>query len=91
MCQKEVIRRISWTKERRDRFPIKNGASPNCGESPLNALLPRPTDIRARSPGGKRVHPRHSRESKCLRKREGGKGTRLIVWQSLKDYLARRE
>jgi len=27
-------------------------------------------------------------ESKCLRKREGGKGTRLIVWQSLKEYLA---
>jgi hypothetical protein len=26
-------------------------------------------------------------ESKSLRKREGGKGTRLIVWQSLKDYL----
>ena len=30
-------------------------------------------------------------ESKCLRKREGGKGTRLIVWQSLKEYLERRE
>lgn len=26
-------------------------------------------------------------ESKCLRKREGGKGTRLIVWESLKGYL----
>ena len=30
-------------------------------------------------------------ESKCLRKREGGKGTRLIVWQSLKEHLARQE
>lgn len=30
-------------------------------------------------------------ESKCLRKREGGKGTRLIVWQSLKEYLARQK
>ncbi len=27
-------------------------------------------------------------ESKSLRRREGGKGTRLIVWESLKDYLA---
>jgi hypothetical protein len=30
-------------------------------------------------------------ESKCLRKREGGKGTRLIVWQSLKEYLDRQQ
>lgn len=29
-------------------------------------------------------------ESKCLRKREGGKGTRLIVWQSLKRFLDRQ-
>ncbi|MEO7319965.1 MAG: recombinase family protein [Chthoniobacteraceae bacterium] len=30
-------------------------------------------------------------ESKCLRKREGEKGTRLIVWQSLKEYLAQQQ
>jgi hypothetical protein len=30
-------------------------------------------------------------ESKSLRKREGGKGTRLIVWRSLKAYLQQRE
>lgn len=28
-------------------------------------------------------------ESRSLRKRESGKGTRLIVWQSLKEYLSR--
>lgn len=29
-------------------------------------------------------------ESKSLRKREGGKGTRLIIWESLKSYLSTR-
>lgn len=36
-----------------------------------------------------RNHYRPPVESKSLRKREGGKGTRLIVWQSLKDFLSR--
>ena len=35
-----------------------------------------------------RNHFRPPVQSKSLRKREGGKGTRLIIWQSLKDYLS---
>ena len=78
--------------------------SPNARESdePLYIRLPKPGQLcpltgMTRSAlnelilGSERNNYQPPVESKSLRKREGGKGTRLIVWQSLKAYLALRE
>lgn len=65
------------------RLPKAGQRCPRTGmtRSALNELI-LPSERNAYSPPV---------ESKCLRKREGGKGTRLIVWQSLKEFLDGRE
>ncbi len=80
-----------------------NSESPgeSATEEPLYVRLPKPGQLcsrtgMTRSTLNELILPternsyRPPVESKCLRKQEGGKGTRLIVWQSLKDYLARQ-
>lgn len=84
--------------------PPTNSASTSesAGEEPLYIRLPKPGQLCARtgmtrSALNELILPTERNsyqppvESKCLRKREGGKGTRLIVWQSLKEYLSRQQ
>lgn len=77
-------------------------SSESAGDEPLYIRLPKPGQRcsrtgMTRSALNELILPternsyRPQVESKCLRKREGGKGTRLIVWQSLKEYLARSQ
>jgi hypothetical protein len=70
-------------------------------DEPLYVRLPKPGHLCPRTGmtrsalnelilPGERNNYRPPVESKSLRKREGGKGTRLIIWQSLKDYLSKQ-
>jgi site-specific DNA recombinase len=75
--------------------------SESTGDEPLYIRLPKPGQLCPRTgmtrsalnelilPTGRNSY-RPLVESKCLRKHKDGKGTRLIVWQSLKEYLAKR-
>lgn len=80
----------------------KESSGEAVGEEPLYIRLPKPGQLcvrtgMTRSALNELILPNERNsyqppvESKCLRKREGGKGTRLIVWQSLKEYLARQQ
>ncbi len=100
-----IIRDPSERRAKGQHFPgptNSDSSSESARDEPLYIRLPKPGQRCSRTGmmrsalnelilPSERNSYRPPVESKCLRNREGGKGTRLIVWQSLKEYLAQQQ